>query len=311
YIKQSQEGDKVFRLPLAIDIYTGTDKKRYNVWTENKTDTLVFSNASQPSLVNVDADKVLLWDKTDNKTADNFIFQFQHARNYMDRKEALDYFNKNGMKELELGLNDNYSDLRRSTIDRLAKSKLAQDAAIIGKIEKIADTDKDKKAKAAAIRFLAATKDAKYQALYNKYVGDSSYSVAAAALGGLSTLDPAKSYQLAKKYSSDAKGALGTVVNNAIINNGTESDFEFISGRYDEAPVSQAKLEMTSSFADYLAKLNDVAKIKKGIDQIIRFRGFIPQQYKNITDPAFKASFEKISKAKGEEIATYITEVFK
>jgi hypothetical protein len=65
------------------------------------------------------------------------------------------------------------------------------------------------------------------------------------------------------------------------------------------------------SFADYLARLNDVANIKKGIDKILEFRSFIPQQYKSFTDPAFKASLDKLSRAKGGEVATYISTSFK
>ena len=41
YIKQTQAGDKLFKLPLAIDIYNGSSKKRYTVWAENKTDTFL------------------------------------------------------------------------------------------------------------------------------------------------------------------------------------------------------------------------------------------------------------------------------
>jgi aminopeptidase N len=48
YLKQVQEDNKVFRLPLAVDVYNGNDKKRYKVWMENKTDTLVFNAATQP-----------------------------------------------------------------------------------------------------------------------------------------------------------------------------------------------------------------------------------------------------------------------
>ena len=58
-------------------------------------------------------------------------------------------------------------------------------------------------------------------------------------------------------------------------------------------------------------KLNDVAKIKKGVDYIIKFRGFIPEQYRAFTDPAFKAGLDKISKAKPGEVADYIKSVFK
>ena len=215
------------------------------------------------------------------------------------------------MTELSLGLSDKYDGLRRQTINLLAKSKLGKEEKVLKTIEAIAANDKDKKTKAAALRFLAATKDVKYEALFNKSVGDSSYSVAGAALEGLSTLEPAKSYELAKKYSTDAKGALGEVVSSILVANGTEADFDFIAERYKNAPPGQEKLEMTDAFCDYLLKVADVNKLKKGIDYVIEFRGFIPEQYKNFTDPAFKAGLGKIAKAKPGEVANYIEKVFK
>ncbi|MBC7687691.1 MAG: hypothetical protein H7211_05885 [Aquabacterium sp.] len=171
--------------------------------------------------------------------------------------------------------------------------------------------EKDKKTKAAALSFLAATKNAKYQPLFIRYVSDSSYSVAGAALKGLSTLQPAKSYSMAKRYSTDAKGALGEVVSSTLIANGTEEDFDFVAERYNSAPPSQDKLEMTETFGEYLLKINDVGRIKNGIDYIIKFRSFIPERYKSFTDPAFKGALDKISTAKPGEVADYIKTVFK
>lgn len=311
FIKQIQTGDKVFKLPLAIDIYTDNNKKRYNVWTENRVDTFTFNYASKPGLVNVDADKVLLWEKNDKKTAEEYVFQYNHAPGYLDRKESLDYFIKNNMAELSLGLKDKYAGLRNLSIDGISKSKLASDAKVVSAIENIASVEKDKKTKAAALRFLAATKDAKYQPLFSKYVSDSSYSVAGAALEGLTSLEPAKSYNLAKQYSTDAKGALGDVISNTLIANGTEADFDFIAARYTEAPPSEEKLAMTEAFSNYLLKVNDVQKLKKGIDHIVKFRGLIPEQYRSFTDPMFKAGLDKISNAKAGEVAEYIKRVFK
>ena len=311
YIKQTQSEDKVFNLPIAIDVYTGGAKKRYNVWMNNRLDSFSFNSSKKPDLVNVDADKVLLWDKSDIKTSDEFIFQYRYALNYLDRKEALDYFSKKNMRELQLGLNDVYAGLRKLSINELAKSKFAKDKKILSEIELIANNEKNKKTKAAALFFLANTKDPQYQPIYNKLLEDSSYSVAGAALEGLSSLLPEQSYQLAKKYSSDAKGILGEVVSAILIANGTEDDFTFIADRYNDAPPSQDKLQMTGAFCDYLVKVADVKKVKQGIDYIIEFRGLIPEQYRSFTDASFKAGLDKISKAKPGVVAEYITQVFK
>ena len=306
-IEQTQKTDKVFRLPIAIDLYTGAAKKRYNVWVENKIDTFSFNYSQKPDLINVDADKVMLWVKTDNKTAENYVHQIKVATNYLDRREALDYFAKKNMPELANGLTDKFAPLRRSTIVKLEKSKIAEDAKVMETMEKIANTDADRRTKATAIGYLAKTSNAKYKSLYEKNINDSSYSVAGAALEGLVGLEPARSYELAKKYSKDAKGDLGDVVNDIIIKDGTEADFDFIAKRFDEMPLSQEKLQAVGTFASYLEKVQNIANVKKGIDAILKFRNAVPEQFRGFVDPMITGALSKIGKAKGKEIEDYIS----
>ncbi|MBK8786642.1 MAG: M1 family metallopeptidase [Chitinophagaceae bacterium] len=306
-IEQTQKTDKVFRLPLAIDVYNGANKKRYHVWVENKIDTFSFNYSQKPDLINVDADKVMLWIKTDNKTAENYVHQSKYATQYLDRKEALDFFAKKGMPELANGLTDKFAPLRRSTITKLEASKIAEDAKVIEEIEKIANTEKDRRTKAAAIAYLAKTSNAKYKALYEKNIDDSSYSVAGAALEGLIGLEPARAYELAKKYSKDAKGALGDIVNETIIKEGTEADFDFITKRFDDMPLSQEKLGAVATYAGYLEKVKNIANVKKGIDAIIKFRNAVPEQFRSFVDPMILGGLNKVGKAKGKEIEDYIS----
>ena len=40
---------------------------------------LAFNYTQKPDLINVDADKVMLWVKTDNKTAENYVHQIKYA----------------------------------------------------------------------------------------------------------------------------------------------------------------------------------------------------------------------------------------
>ncbi len=306
-IEQTQAGDKFFKLPLAIDVYNGAAKKRYTVWAENKVDTFAFAYTQRPDLINVDADKVTLWQKTDNKTAENYIHQIKNAPLFLDRREALDYFAKKGMKELSEGLQDKFAPLREFTLVRLAGGKMAKDAAVLSAVEALAAKEKNKKAKAAALSLLAKTADAKYLPLYKANVTDSSYSVAGAALSGLAALEPANAYALAKKYAADAKGDLGEVVDGIIMENGAEADFDFIATRFENGPLTQAKFEALDVFCNYLSKLNNLGNVKKGIDAVVKFRNAIPENYRSFTDPAIKDALSKVSKAKGKEIADYIT----
>ena len=309
-IEQTQKGDKFFKLPMSVDVYTGAERKRYNVSVENKVDTLVFSYKTRPDLINVDADKLLLAEKTDNKTEANYIAQFKNARNYMDRREALDFFAKKVMPELAKGLSDKFGGLKILTMQKLAASPYKADAVVLEQVEALTKSE-NKKVKAAAITYLVNNGNKKYLSLYQAAVNDSSYSVAGAALRGLVALDEASAYTLAKKFSNDAKGALGAAVNEVLISNGTEADFEYVSMMYKDAPPSQEKLGLTTNYAAYLAKLTNIASIKKGIDDILAFRNLIPAAYRSNVDPIFKAAFDEISKAKGSEIKEYVNSIFK
>ncbi len=310
-IEQTQKTDKVFRLPLAIDVYNGAAKKRYTVWLEDKKQSFSFSYTQRPDLINVDADKVMLWEKTDNKTSADFIHQWKFAPLYMDRKEALDYFAANNMKELAEGLKDKFGYLRRYAAQRIIETKIAGDADVLKAAETAIAIENNRTAKAAELDILVKTGDAKYLNLFKKNVDDSSYTVSASALQGLTIIDPNNAYTLAKKYMKDAKGELVQVINSIIIEKGTEADFDMVADSYDKSPLSQEKVQATITFAGFLEKVQNTANVKKGIDMIIKLRKQVPEQYKGFTDPPIKEALDKLSKAKGTEIADYIKSLWK
>ena len=187
--------------------------------------------------------------------------------------------------------------------------------AVLNVIEQIANKDPDKKAQAKAIELLVKTGDEKYKPLFAKYVSDSSYSVSGASLEGLIKLEPAQAYSLAKKYSNDAKGKLGTVVSKIIMDNNSEDDFNFILDNFKNTPFTQTKIQEMMAFGNYLAKVKNADNVKKGADEIIKLRNQVPEQYRKYVDPAFKQTFNKISTAKkaegNTELANYIDELLK
>ena len=308
--EQTQNTGKIFRLPVAIDVYNGADKKRYKVWIENKTDTFAFNTSAKPTNINVDADKVLLVDKTDKKSPENWIEQWKYAGNYLDRKEALNAFSKNKMKQIAEGLDDKFDGLRLYTLELFEAKKELITAEALTKIERLADNDPSKKVKAKAIEILASLKDKKYITLFTRSADDSSYSVSGAALEGLIMIDPANAYALAKKYSNDARGKLGTIVSQILMVKGTEEDFELIANHYKNEPPGDDKILMSSLFTNYLTKVSNADKVKSAVDIIFTYRNTISEEYKSFIDPVFKSAFNKLSKAKrdegNKELADYI-----
>ena len=315
-VNQTQKTGKIFKLPTSIDVYSsGANKKRYKVWLENPSDTFYFRSPQKPSLVNVDADKVLLVVKKDNKSAEEFEQQYKYAGNYVDRREALDYFGKNKSSSLSLGLNDKYWGLRLLTLQYLEELNGYSNEAILNVIEKMAKDDENKKVKAKAIEMLAKMNNQKYLPVFEKNINDSSYSVAGASLEGLVMLEPASAYTLAKKYSSDALGDLGDVVAAIIYKNGSEEDFKFLFNHYSNQPATQDKIMSSVAFAKYLSSLKNTENVKKGVDEIMKFRSQIPAQYHSYIDPTFKNAFSKISQAQkangNTDLAAYIDGLLK
>jgi len=312
-IVQQQQTEQLFKMPVNIDIYNGANKVRHQVWIQNPVDTFTFSYTTKPDLINFDGDKILLCEKADHKTADNYRAQWKYAPLYVDRYEAIDYFgNSNLLTDLSLGLNDKYYAIRSFTLDKMKNNAaVLSNPQIMKAIENIAQNDEHNRTKARAISFLAATKDAKYKYIFDKAINDSSYSVAGGGLEGLAQLDPSNAYSLAKKYGADAKGELDEAVTGIIFSAGNESDYDFMMKKYDDLPISQTKLELTIPFCNYLSKLNDTQKIKQGIDKVVVFKNAVPNSYKSFTDPAIIDALQKIGTAKGGDIQAYVANAIK
>ena len=135
-------------------------------------------------------------------------------------------------------------------------------------------------------------------------------AISGAALQGLVMLDPVNAYTLAKKYSNDARGKLGSIVSQVIMVRGTEADYDLIAGFYSNTSSGDDKILMSSLFANYLAKVSDAAKVRSAVDMIFTYRNTIPSEYQSFLDPIFKSAFTKLSKAKrddgNKELADYI-----
>ena len=277
-VKQTQTGDKIFRLPVNIDVYNGSSKQRKQVWIQNRTDTFTLSYSSRPDLVNVDADKALLAEKRDNKTLENFIHQYKYAGNYLDRREAIDAASKkqDDPKALELmktAMKDKYFGLRGYTVSKLDMKKENVRKAVEPLLADLARTDPKSTVKATAISLLGNYDNPAYKAIFVKGLNDSSYTVAGNALDALSKVDSALAIKEARRLgSAEAKGKLVESITKVMIRSGDESGYEVIASAFDKMPFSQAKFNLVQPFSEFLASVSNTENFKEGIDMIVDFR---------------------------------------
>jgi aminopeptidase N len=289
-LKQTQTTGKIFKLPMAIDIYNGANKVRHNVWANNAVDTFTFSYTKHPDLVNVDGDKVMLWSKKDNKTLDNFLHQYTYAGNYLDRREAIAFAAKNqddpkAIAFLKTALNDKFFGLRNYTINNIDPKKGAVMAAVEPVLANLAKSDKKSTVRAAAIGLLGETGKPEYTALFKSAVNDSSYTVAGKALTSLQKTDAAAALALTKELmNKPAKGELESAITYVIAKSGDESMFDKVLGDFTKLSL-QSRFNAVGGLATYLGAIKNTDKFKKGVDEIVSFRDNLPASIRSQTDP--------------------------
>jgi len=319
-LQQTQTQQKVFELPVGIDIYVSNNKSHYDVWSKNRVDSFYFPAAVAPDNVNVDNDKVLLWSKEDTKPLSQYVYQYYHAGNFLDRFEAINEAAENMIKPeaqalIKSALKDSFYVIRQKAIH--AYNPAAITSEIEELIANIAINDPSTQVREDAIDAIGALIKPNYKDLYIKWTNDASYLVSGAALEALEKIDSASAINIATKESkNEIKKRLNSAVTNILSKYGDENVFEFVAAKYEGLSIqSEDKFFMTTPFASLLIKTSDETKFKKGIALIVAFRDAIPEGYKSQTNPYFNTkilgSILKAKKQKGENklveiVASYL-----
>ncbi|MBS1526617.1 MAG: M1 family metallopeptidase [Bacteroidetes bacterium] len=271
YIAQNQKW-QIFKIPMAIDVYAGGKKERHKVWIDGKADTLTFDVASKPDLVNVDGDKIILCQKKDNKTLDEFAFQYANAPLYMDRFEAIDaaqskQSEKAGQKIILSALNDKYYGLRIKAIKALKMNNNDIHDAALPILTKLAKTDGNTLVRAAALTALGKLKDPAYMDLYKQAINSQSYAIQGAALTAINQLDTAQALQLALGFKKDNMAQLTQAMIAVFAANGSDASWDFVNHKFTDADVN-GKFGMIRSYCSMVSKVKSPAYAQQGIAEI-------------------------------------------
>lgn len=304
-MEQQQKSGGIFRLPVDIDIYQNGKKTRHSVWMSQQRQLFSFDVKGKPDLVNVDGDKILLVEKNDHKSLEEFIQQYKLGGNYVDRKEAIDYASDHikdaGAKDFLISaLQDPYFGIRKDILEQTDPH--AYDANDFALIVKIAKADSNRLVRAAAIDVLSITRDSVFAPIYIAGIRDSSYSVAGASLQGLAGLDQAKAISLLPELNKDAKGRLASVIKKLTILTKTDADFDEVYGDFKEMADGQDKAMGVFDMVQYLGKLHNTEHFKLLTDEIVRLRDHFGEMY-----PPYKEGVNRglkaIIKSKKDELS--------
>lgn len=268
----------LYELPVKIDVYEKdrlfasgtTESVTYNVTLTQREHTFEFTCASTPVLVNFDADKVLLCEKNDAKPISQFVVQYYHGKNFMDRYEALKECTQSNdekaKKVVRDALNDKHWSLRETAVKGLKKQASGSNSESI-KTQLIAMATKDEKSavRSSAVRNLAKyfDGDMSLMLVYKQATNDQSYEVMAEGFAAIARLDGKQGLEIARNNMKEKNGTIQQVVAEILSEYGDASDHPFFLDAMKKANGFD-KYSMMNLYNNYLKHQND-DEAEKGI----------------------------------------------
>lgn len=262
---QKFKGSPVYRMPIAIDIYVDGKAERKEVWVNRRKETFEFKVSSQPDLVNVDAKKIMLWEKNDNKNLDEWAYQFEHAPLYVDRLEALQALGSEQNSSIAKGifkkaLEDKFWGIRQFAVKNIDLKKTPNEIAL-NKLKQLAVDDANSRVRAAALKTLYQYDlDLTAPIAEELLAKDSSRLVLGTALAIFNQQDATAAFEQAKKLEYIKNDDVAKVVAKIYSEQATSANKGFFKRCLWLTRASYANIYATS-YADFLKRMDlDIVK---------------------------------------------------
>ena len=233
-VNLNQRGE-IFKFPITIDIYGEKGKTSHEVWVDKVQSSFKFDYVKQPKLINVDAKHVLLAEINDKKSLENYIYQFNNAPHFLDRKIALDEIvkhqqtSKGAYNTVIKAFNDPYHKIRIQALEHVDLFQKYTKKDAIYKIEQLAQKDEKTLVRAAAISVLGKLIDPVYKPIFVAGLKSESFSVIGNSLVSLYQIDKQAALDELKYLEQEVKEQLADAITNIYINEKDKSQLPFIA----------------------------------------------------------------------------------
>ncbi len=273
-IEQKQNTDKglIYQLPFKVGMWYGKNMTSFDGILKKKSQTFAFKVAGKPDFIDFDPEYAVLCERSDNKTTNDYIFEYNNAPYYPEKYEALkklaEVQKENVLAKHILinALNDNFFSLREFAINKLNLIQPTDDS-VITIIQNIAKNDAKSDVRKAAIEKLSKlSSQEKYLALFEAATGDSSYEVDGAALKALGEADSKKALPIAKQFEKEKNANIIGAVADIYSKNGDVGYEPYFENALHKAK-GFAKYSMFYYYANFLTRM-DKSIVLKGIKNI-------------------------------------------
>jgi aminopeptidase N len=229
-----QTQTNAFKFPFTLDIFENGKKIRHTVFVEGRDASFTFPYNKQPSLIQVNADGILLCEITENKVLSDYIFQLKNADNYAHRREALlqvaqKQEEKEAFNAVVAAMDDASYKIRILALEKVDLINKFSKKDAINKIMLIANNDKKTLVQAAAIGTLGKLTDPELKPIFVKALESKSYSVLGKALVAMYYIDKQLAVEKSKTLPDAVRKILATPLTRIFIEEKNEKELPFIA----------------------------------------------------------------------------------
>ena len=267
-IQEGQNVARIFDLPLSVDIYEVSGKsRRENIRLTKRSQTFTFDCSSKPALINFDATKTLLCQKTDRHNAQEWAFMYRNAPLYRDRIEAFEALQAEpsalSVAIAEAALADKYYGIRQRALSADGMDGIGSRPVIT----RLAESEPDPGVRAQAITILGNTGDKQYIPILQKNMGnEQAYSVVGAALSALQKLDPVAAREASKGLQNDESEAFTPVLAELYAAEPDRSSLSFFEQKLDKADGFSA-FPFFDNYQKFLIGLGDATLLDTSVEK--------------------------------------------
>ncbi len=270
-IEQTQDFSQrpVYKLPIKIDIYVDGEKTRHEVTIDEVKERFTFNVSGEPDLVNVDAQKMLLCEKTDNKPLEQYRYQYYNAPLYLDRYEAIQKVGREddslSAKVIRDALGDEFWYLRRQALGQLDAAVEHYPDAVRKKLRELSEDPKPG-VRAQAIQAMNKHfEDAEMEGILDKALDkDSSRQVMGTAMEVLAERNPEKGLKVAERFEDTESSSLLSSVANVYADDGAKAHHDFFINGMKRISGFQV-YNFINVYKGYVTQLDDEG-MKRGIE---------------------------------------------
>jgi aminopeptidase N len=231
----------LYKLPLAVDIYTNTGKERHQITITKQEENFYFDVKSKPNLVEFDADHMLLAVINEVKTPEEWIYQYKNCNSYVARSEAIRKLKEHKGKQvyecLLLATNDKFHGIRAIAAESLLENFSKENGQQLKQTFLAMATKEEKsylRSYALKYWFKLAGEDESVKDVLIKATNDKSFLVQSMSLYLLNKADQDLGFEMAKKFENETNLPMVESIARIYADLGSDQENDFFVKNYNK-----------------------------------------------------------------------------